>query len=429
MSHGAPAGGGAPDGDGAPDGHSIPGGHSTHAGGGTPSRVYLRQFDLYRVVAFVCVIAQHAVLWPVPGGSEIGWSLVMVLHATREVFFFLSALVAGYSQLSRRRPVVRLWVRRLGVVLVPYLAWTGIYFAYTLASSTQPVTARATIVHDLLNGYFQLYYLVVLFQFYVVLPGLVWLVRRTRGHHGVVLGVSLVLQLAMMTVSHYFFWHTGSLHALRALDLRIITPRYVTSYQLYFVSGVLAADHLGELQQLVERHSARILWGVLAVGVATEGYYAFGLEIGNTPGHASDLFQPVAVVWFLAACAGLWALGSRWADRAAARAPTAADRLVTWGADASGGFYLAHVLVLQLIFTGLSHAGLTQPGTWGAASAVLFVGTLLVTGVLVALVLRTPLRTVLAGPDRRKERAAFPVYPARARPRAMAEAIAPAITR
>ncbi|MDA8077258.1 MAG: acyltransferase [Actinomycetota bacterium] len=396
---------------------------------GKPARAYLRQFDLYRVVAFVGVIAQHAVLWPVPGGSDVGWSLVMVLHATREVFFFLSALVAGYSQLATRRPVVRLWVRRLGAVLVPYLVWTGIYVVYTLESSARPLTAGSTIVHDLLNGYFQLYFLVVLFQFYVVLPGLVWLVRRTRGHHGVVFASSLVLQLAMMTISHYFFWHGGSLHALRAVDLRIITPRYVTSYQLYLVSGVLAADHLGELQRLVERHSARILWGVLAVGVATEGYYALGLEIGNTPGHASDLFQPVAAVWFLAACAGLWALGWRWAERSAARAPTPADRLVTWGADASGGFYLAHVLVLQLIFTGLSHAGLTQPGTWGVATAILFVGTLLVTGALVAVLLRTPLRTVLTGPDRRKERAALPVYPARVRPRAMADAIAPAITR
>ncbi|MGC8471348.1 MAG: acyltransferase [Acidimicrobiales bacterium] len=396
---------------------------------GKPNRAYLRQFDLYRVVAFVGVIAQHAVLWPVPAGSDVGWSLVMVLHATREVFFFLSALVAGYSQLATRRPVVRLWVHRLGAVLVPYLIWTGIYVVYTLESSARPVTAGSTIVHDLLNGYYQLYFLVVLFQFYVVLPGLVWLVRRTRGHHGIVFGTSLVLQLAMMTVSHYFFWHGGSLHALRAVDLRIITPRYVTSYQLYFVSGVLAADHLGELQGLVERHSARILWGVLGIGLVAEGYYALGLEIGNTPGHASDLFQPVAAVWFLASCAGLWALGWRWAERAAARAPTPVDRLVTWGADASGGYYLAHVLVLQLIFTGLSHAGLTQPGTWGVASAILFVGTLLATGALVAVLLRTPLRAVLTGPDRRKERAALPVYPARERPRAMADAIAPAITR
>jgi peptidoglycan/LPS O-acetylase OafA/YrhL len=382
-------------------------------GGEEPARrrVYLRQFDFYRVVAFLAVIAQHAILWPVPGGSTVGWSLVMLLHATREMFFFLSALVAAYSQLLTPRPFPSVWTRRIGAVIVPYLAWTGIYFFYTLASATAPLTAGSTLVHDLVNGYYQLYFLVVLFQVYIVLPGLVWLVRRTRGHHGVLFGASLLLQLGMMTLSHYFSWHTGPLHALRAVDLTVIDPRYVMGYQLYVVSGVLAADHLDQLQQLVERHATRILLGVAAVGLGTEAYYAYGLEIGNTPGHASDLFQPVAVIWFLSACAGLWALGWRWAYRASGRPSSRANRLITWGADASGGFYLAHVLVLQLIFTGLSHAGLTAPSTWAAASVVLFVGTVACTGVLVALVLRTPLRTILTGPDRSAERARLAVYP------------------
>lgn len=393
------------------------------------NRVYLTQFDLYRVIAFVLVILQHAILWPVPGGSKVGWSLVMVLHATREVFFFLSAFVAAYSQLATPRSLVSMWRRRIGAILVPYLVWTGIYFGYTLASTNGPVSAGSTLVQDLLNGYYQLYFLVVLLQVYVVLPGLVWLVRRTRGHHGVVFGASLVLQLGMMTLSHYFRLPTGPFHALRAVDLVLINPRYVMGYQLYIVAGVLAAAHAEELQRIVERHSARILWAVVAVGVLAEAYYGYGLEIGNNPGHASDLFQPVAVVWFLAACAGLWALGWRWAQKAANRSPNFSDRAVTWGADASGGFYLAHVLVLQLIYTGLTHGGLTGPGTWGVASVVLFVGTLVCTGVLVAVLLRTPLRTVLTGPDRRRERTTLPDYPALRGPRAIAEAIAPAITR
>lgn len=404
-------------------------GDFVRGGGIGRDRVYLTEFDLYRVIAFVLVIVQHAILWPVPSGSAVGWSLVMVLHATREVFFFLSAFVAAYSQFATPRTFASMWRRRIGSVLVPFLVWTGIYFVYTLASTSGPITAGSVLEHDLLNGYYQLYFLVVLLQVYVVLPGLVWLVRRTRGHHGVVFGASFVLQLGMMTLSHYFRWHTGPLHALRAVDLVLINPRYVMGYQLYIVSGVLAAAHVEELQRIVERHSARLLWAVLAVGLLTEAYYAYGLEIGNTPGHASDLFQPVAAVWFLAACGGLWALGWRWAHKAATRSPNFSDRAVTWGADASGGFYFAHVLVLQLIYTGLSHGGLTRPGTWGVASVVLFFGTIVCTGVLVGVILRTPLRTVLTGPDRRRERIALPVYPAVRGPREMAEAIAPAITR
>ncbi|MGH8980117.1 MAG: acyltransferase [Acidimicrobiales bacterium] len=372
-------------------------------------RHYLRPFDLFRVIAFVGVIAQHSVLWPVPGGSKVGWSLVMFLHATRNVFFFLAALVAVYSQLLRPRSTVSLWVRRLGTVMVPYLVWTLIYFAYTMANSD--VAAGPTLWRDLYYGYYQLYFLVVLFQVYFVLPGIVWLVRRTRGHHGWVFGASLALQLAMMTLSHYFKFSFGTWHAIRAIDLTLLTSRLIFGYQLFVIAGALAADHMGEVQRFMERHSARVIWGTVAMFVLTEGYYAAGLIMKNTPGHASDLYQPLATLWFLAACYGLWAVGCRWARRAASRAPTRFDRFVTWGSNASGGYYLGHVLVLELIFTGLHDAGLTSHSTWGAASALLFVGTLVGAGILVTVLMRTPLRSVLTGPDREKQRTEYAPYP------------------
>ena len=68
---------------------------------------YLRQFDLYRSVAFVAVVAQHSVLWPVAGNAQFGWGSVMLLHATRELFFFLSVFVALYAQATRRRGSAR----------------------------------------------------------------------------------------------------------------------------------------------------------------------------------------------------------------------------------------------------------------------------------------------------------------------------------
>lgn len=377
-------------------------------------RHYLRAFDLFRVIAFVGVVAQHSVLWPVPGGSKVGWSLVMFLHATRNVFFFLATLVAVYSQLERPLSVGRLWVRRLGTVLVPYLAWTLIYFLYSIATTSQASAAPGSALwKDLYNGYYQLYFLVVLFQVYILLPGIVWLVRRTRGHHGWLFAASLAFQLAMMTLSHYFKFPTGDWHAVRAVDVTLISSRLIVGYQLFVIAGALAADHLGQAHNLLDRYNGRVLWGFLATFVGVEVYYAVGLLQGDTPGHASDLYQPVATLWFLAACYGLWAVGVRWARHAARRPANRFDRAVTWGSDASGGYYLSHVLVLQLIFMGLQHAGLTGPSTWGAASIIVFTGTLLGAGILVTLLWRTPLRTVLTGPDRTVQRAAYPTFPPR----------------
>ncbi|MGH9110669.1 MAG: acyltransferase [Acidimicrobiales bacterium] len=376
-------------------------------------RHYLRQFDLFRAVACIGVVAQHSILWPVTGGAVVGWSLVMVLHATRESFFFLSTFLAYRSQVLRPRSAVGLWRRRFGQVLVPYLAWTAIYFCYSMATAPQPFgPAMHTLGHDLVNGYYQLYFLIVLFQIYLVLPGLVWLVRVTRRHHALVLVVSLVLQLAMMTLSHYFSRRTGVLGTVRSIDKTLITSRYIFGYQLYVVVALLAADHLPQVQGFVERHTRAILLGAAGVGLATEGYYAYGVAIGQAPGHASDLFQPVAAVWFLAAIAGLFALGWRWAQRAAARPPLRRDRLVTFLSDASGGFYLGHVLVLQAVLLGLGAVGLrAATSSWAPVGVVLFIVTVGVTAAMVGLLLRTRARFVLTGPVRSAERARMAPYP------------------
>lgn len=372
---------------------------------------YFRQFDLFRVVAFLAVIAQHSVLWDVPGGSRSGWSIVMVLHATRNVFFFLAVLLATLSQYRSPRSVVGLWVRRIGIVLVPYLIWTVVYYAYTALVASGPLSRTSTFIDDLFRGYYQLYFLVVLFQVFLVLPALLWLVRRTRGHHWMLFSASLLAQLVMTTLSHYFVWQTGPLHLLRAADLFLLTSRHFTGYQLYLVAGALAADHFGEVQRFVERHSGAILWVTAAIAAATEGYYAFGLTLHQTPGQASDLYQPVATIWFLAACGGLWALGWRWAQRSSLRRGRLRDRVITWAADASGGFYLAHILMLRIVFSVLTHHGLTQPSTWKVGSLITYVGTVFLTGVLVWILLRTPLRGVLTGPVRSRQRAKLAPYP------------------
>lgn len=298
------------------------------------------------------------------------------------------------------------------MVLVPYLVWTVVYYAYTVLAASGPLSRTSSFVDDLYRGYYQLYFLVVLFQVFIVLPGLLWLVRRTRGHHWVLFSASLLAQLAMTTMSHYFVWPTGPLHLLRSADIWLLTSRHFTGYQLYLVAGALAADHFGDVQRFVERHSGAILWVTGAIAVVTEGYYAFGLFLHQTPGQASDLYQPVATVWFLAACFGLWALGWRWARRASAKPHRLRDRLVTWAADASGGFYLAHILVLRIVFSVLTHHGLTGPSTWKVASLLTYVGTVIFTGLLVWILLRTPLRWILTGPVRSKQRAAMTPYPA-----------------
>ncbi len=366
---------------------------------------YLRPFDFFRTVACVCVVAQHAVLWPVPASSAIGWGLVMLFHFTRNAFFFLAAFVACYTQLNRPRGVGALWWRRLSQILVPFAFWTAAYVVFTLA--TTPVPARQALFlawHDVWYGYYQLYFVVVLVQLYVLLPFVVPLVVRARRVAVPVLVVSAALQLGMTGVSHYASWRVGALGGLRNVDDVLLTSRVLLGYQFYVVAGLLAAVHARSLGTFVARHWRGIAATSGVLSVVAVGYYVLGLATGQTPGHASDLYQPVATVWFIGAIAGLCALGWRWAQAAARRPGGRGDRLVTWGSDISGGMFFAHVLVLQLLLIGLDHTALQADAGWGAVSGVVFVGTVVGTAVLVDAGRRTPLRLALSGPDREAQR-------------------------
>jgi peptidoglycan/LPS O-acetylase OafA/YrhL len=367
----------------------------------TLSRGYLFQLDLVRVLVLACVIWQHAVLWPVPSGSVVGWGMVMLLHATREAFFFLSVFVATLSQRRAPRSVPRFWLRRLSEIGIPYLFWTAVYFAYTMIVTPAPFGHAIDVLGaDLRGGYYQLYFLVVLAQIYAVLPLVLWLVRITRGHHGWVFSVAAILELVMTTVHHYLRAPAGFEGAVYRFSAVLLWPRRFVAYELFVVAAVLAAEHFAEWHAFALAHSRRLLWAVAAVGVSSEAYYLVVQAHDHNPGYASDLYQPVAEVWFAAAIVGCYCLGCRYAARLAASGPSRLSAAVTFSADASGGIYLSHVLVLQLVFSGL--APLALP--WGANTAILYVTTVIGATALVAAFLRTPVRRIVTGPDRRAER-------------------------
>ena len=310
-------------------------------------RLYLRQFDLYRCLAFLGVVGQHAVLWPVPPSSIGGFGAVMLLHFTRNAFFFASALVLCHSWLraagpgrspgTGRAPAGwwwRFWRRRVATVLVPYLVWTVAYSLYSIATTSGGAALWPVLRHNLVNGYYQLYFVVVLVQLYVVLPLLVALLRRTVGHHGVVLAVSAAVQLILDGLQHSVHGSAGVAGTAHAVAVSALASRYLPAYQLFVVAGALTVWHLDTVFTVIDRHWRRLLVAVAVVGLAAEGRYLAAALTAGHPGRASDLNQPIAGGWVLAALVGpagrIYAVDSdpRARDEVAAAAAAAGEAQV-----------------------------------------------------------------------------------------------------
>jgi peptidoglycan/LPS O-acetylase OafA/YrhL len=139
---------------------------------------YLGQFDSYRVIACCAVVLQHSLLWTIAASTTTAWAFVMLLHFSRTAFFFLTAFLLTYSQITRPRSTVDFWRRRFVQIGVPFLVWTGIYWAFTLIENGSFNQAGSLLWRDVVYGYYQLYFAVVLLQLYVVFPLALRLVRR-----------------------------------------------------------------------------------------------------------------------------------------------------------------------------------------------------------------------------------------------------------
>ena len=377
---------------------------------GLRPRGYLEELNLFRVIACAAVLAQHSFIWANMSTNFVGTGFITMLHLSRTCFFFLTGLVVCYAQITRPRSLMGFWRRRYWEVGVPYLAWTGIYLTYTLITVNPSWNeAGAFLRHTVPLGYSQMYFVIVIFQFYLLFPLLLKFMRMTS-HHGRVMAASLAFALVVALIERYHAQFAPASDLTHALNSFWPISRDFLTYQEFFVAGLLVALHLDQVLDFVARRHRQIFLVTAGVGVLEILWYMISVWTGSSLAQVSDIYQPAAVVWCLAAIAGLFSLSWWWEQRArSGRTRTLPSPVYLAGL--TGGVFFAHSLFLNLIRSALDLSGLGTSLPWEAIVAILFVGTAGVTGTCVAIVLRTPLRWVLGGPLRSAQRSSYMALP------------------
>ncbi|MBO0704264.1 MAG: acyltransferase [Candidatus Dormibacteraeota bacterium] len=368
---------------------------------GRPTRAHLYQLDVIRLLTCIGVVAIHTVELILPE-SRAGGAVVMALHTTRELFFFLTALALTYSAGAADRVVaaVPLWRRRYPLILVPYLSWTVLYWAGDSVSWGQlwpPDVNLAQLGTDLLIGWNHLYFLFVTMQFYAVFPLLAWGLRRSRGWHWAVLGLSAALELAATGLMQY-----GGSEIPRALRFWFDNADInVVSYQFAFVVGAVTGAHLDAIVGVLRRNRQWVGLAAAAGVVIGEATYLVNLLVLGLPTQAAAApLQPAIVPLTLAAVLALasvadWiVLGYRSDGRV--------WKMFRNGADASFGIFLAHVAVLYVLVQPAVRSVLGLAALPGVPLVVVtFALTVAATWALVEGLRRTPVSRMLTGRARR----------------------------
>ena len=360
-----------------------------------PARPRLTHVDAMRPVKQLGVVSTHSLQSFAPAASVGVGAGLMITHVTRFAFMFISAAMLVYAYPAVARGGWRtFWRRRLLAVVLPYATWTVVYFAMGLAQAGGTGNIADDAGHLgwlLLTGYDQLYFLVVLLQFYLIYPAFLWLIRRTERHHWRLLGVSLAVELVLAWLVHEQYVPSWMLNKAATREL--------WNYQLFVIAGALLAWHYHDVHGWLVRHW-RALLAATAVAVAFgETWYL--LAVHGVPGFRgadpSDPFQPAEIPLYLGLITMVYLLGVLMSSQ---RWPRWLRSLVRAGADYSYGIYLSQVLFLTALTT-FGWQSLDRDLPWEVVTAggivIVFVGA----AVLTALLARLPGARATAGIPRR----------------------------
>jgi peptidoglycan/LPS O-acetylase OafA/YrhL len=182
-------------------------------------------FDILKGIGICEVLTHHAFSFSARKFTERNslewWSLMManrLLHFAIPAFLLVSAILLSRSLSKHEKPDFRRYLsRRVARTLWPYLVWTLLFLLYRaffmgIGSDVHPYTAsffglQVTGPNVLLDpaelkyyfvwgkAYFHLYFLSVLLQLSLVLPVLLWIVRRVRLNFVGVAALAAALQL------------------------------------------------------------------------------------------------------------------------------------------------------------------------------------------------------------------------------------------
>ncbi|WP_262315998.1 acyltransferase [Lacticaseibacillus parakribbianus] len=333
------------------------------------NRPYLHALDLMRVF-FICgVLLNHtttAFIQQLSSASAARTALLgthLTIHFTRMGFMFLTGYVLTYRYRGTRR-WGHFFARRFTATGLPYLAWNTLYLALAALGGGELAYLSRNAAAALLHGnQFYMYYLVITFQFYLALPLVLRLFERVS-HHGWLLGVSFLLQLAVVFWIKYVMPGVDRSQWLwwcRAYGINCL------SYQFYLLLGTYASFHRAAFTAWCQRHLAALTAWAVGLGILTVPYYFLNKSLlGLDHTHAVSPHQPFMLVYDTVVI--LAVLG--WAERGAAGRgswPRWLSRLIHLGGLASFGVYLDQTLVLAVLRGALTAAALPD---WALVAAL-----------------------------------------------------------
>jgi len=350
----------------------------------TPSgtRQRLEHVDAMRPIKQSAVISTHALIYFSPLSTSIlAAGLLTLTHFSRDAFLFVSACMLAYSYRDLASvQLAHYWKRRFMAVGLPYLVWSVIYFPITLMKETAtfpyynlPMSAIFSgagahrLIFVVCTGYYHLYFLLVLLEFYVLQFVYPYVVS-----HGL-LGFTITSKLE---------------------------TRLVFSYPLYLLGGVVTALYLEQFHDWVLRHKRALLsWTVVfgALPIGLDYLYRHGHHLPKILVPGADPFSALVVPYDVGAIIAVYLLG---VYLVSPKRSARTKAITKSGSEAAYGIYLSQIIWIVFLHRWAYEWGILRHVPWLVMMLFAVTFAYLVGWLFSALVARTPFARSIVGRSR-----------------------------
>lgn len=221
------------------------------------------------------------------------------------IFFFVSAFgLFWHLDLNSAFDYRSFYSRRAKSVLVPYLFWSFFYiFHYTVLYRSTMLLHFKEIIKYLIFGFgsYQLYFMVILMWFYLLMPLWIPIVKILTIRHLVVL---LAAQIIFNYWSCYILQPTNFSNPYISYLIAQRLNYWVFHYLFIFLVGAYCASHWQEFKVYVDGRlrSLTLLFFLTGIGLLCHYYYLLRY-VGLRPEWVINIAQqlsPVGVLYTLA---------------------------------------------------------------------------------------------------------------------------------
>lgn len=337
----------------------------------------IQSIEYIRGLAMLGVIGIHTGAWSL-SNPQVNIHLFALLEIVSRfsvpIFFFVSAF-ALFRQYPLEQPFAALqfYRRRIRHVLIPYVVWSVIYMLhYSFTSGDWSIWLPRLVYNYILfgAGSYQLYFLVILLWFYLLMPLWRSSVRTVLKRPALCLALLLALQIAFNYYSSYILRPSfAGYYANLFIEYRMSYWPFHYVF-LFLLGGVIASRYEQALAWLrARRRKVSILLGLSLAALLTH-YYVLIFFRQATPEQAVNLahqLSPAGVLYSV--LASLWLL-----LRFESPLPMAVSRFLALTGRYSYDVFLVHPLFMFYLNRWLTDHGwiMTVPVT-----IVFYLGTLL----------------------------------------------------